>query len=83
MDNMCATWWQGSYDISPPPTKVSAQLAHRKLRKSLLPYRNATWHPILVPHIGGKVAMVVCPPPPTPVSNPILPQKAEELNFHE
>ena len=26
-----ATWWQGSYDLPWPPTKVSTKLAHRQL----------------------------------------------------
>ena len=33
--NMGTTRSRGSYDLSPPPTKVSAQLAHRQLRKAL------------------------------------------------
>ena len=37
--DMGATWWQGSYGVYPPPTRVSTQLAHRRLRKSNFVHR--------------------------------------------
>ena len=66
MANMGTTRSQGSYHLSPPPTKVSAQLAHRELRKALFTLQERP----LVADMGATwwQGSYGVPPPPTQLS---------------